>query len=63
MNWLQQIIAVFKTPTAEALAVQELADAKRSLLQALSAKEYASALVQYNTDRVARLGRHIKEST
>lgn len=63
MNWLQQIAAVFRTPTAEALAVQELADAKRSLLQALSAQEYASALVIYNSDRVARLGQHIKGST
>jgi hypothetical protein len=62
MNWLQQIVAVFKVPTAEVLAVQELADAKRSLLQSLSAQEYASALVTYNTDRVARLGKHVKDA-
>jgi hypothetical protein len=61
MNWLQQIGAVFRAPTAEVLAVQELADAKRSLLSALSAQEYASALVTYNTARVARLGKHVKD--
>ena len=63
MNWLQQIMAVFRTPTAEAMAVQELAEAKRGLLQAQSAQEYAAALIQYNSDRVSRLTQYIKEST
>ena len=62
MNLAQQLMAVFRAPTAEVLAVQELADAKRSLLQALSAKEYASAMVTYHTERVYRLTNHIKEA-
>ena len=55
MNWLTQITRVFRTPSADVLAVQELEDARRQLLSALSAKEYASALVTYHSDRVIRL--------
>ena len=55
MNSLKAILAVFRSPSADVLAVQELEDARRSLLSALSAKEYATALVCYHTDRVTRL--------
>ena len=60
MNWFTQIIQVFRTPTADVLAVQELEDARRQLLSALSAKEYASALVTYHSDRVVRLTETVK---
>ena len=53
----------FKVPSATHLAVQELEAAKRELLQALSAQEYASALVQYNTDRVRRLSATVSSSS
>lgn len=55
MNWLQQILRVFRAPSADVLAVQELEDARRQLLSALSAKEYSTALVMYHSDRVTRL--------
>lgn len=60
MNWLTQIIQVFRAPSADVLAVQELEDARRQLLSALSAKEYAAALVMYQSDRVARLTETVK---
>ena len=55
MNWAQQIMAVFKAPSAEVMAIQELEHARRSLLAALSAKAYATAIVDYQTSQVARL--------
>ena len=53
----------FKAPSAMHLAVQELEDAKRELLQALSAQEYATAMVAYNTDRVRRLSATVSSTS
>ena len=52
---MMKIYNPFKAPSAMHLAVQELEDAKRELLASLSAQEYATAMVAYNTDRVRRL--------
>lgn len=52
----------FKEPSADVLAVIELEDAKRQLLAAQSALEYAASMVDYNTSRVARLEQRVKES-
>ena len=61
MKFLKDIAAVFHAPTPETMAVQELQDARRALLQAYSAQEYATALVQFNQDRVSRLSMTVKE--
>lgn len=53
----------FKAPSATQLAAYELEEAKRDLLHALSARDYASALVQYNTDRVRRLSATVSSSS
>jgi len=53
----------FKAPSAAHLAVQELEDAKRELLASLSAQEYATAMVAYNTDRVRRLSATVSSSS
>lgn len=55
MSWLDQILAVFRSPSADVLAVLELQAARRELLAAQSAQEYATAMVQYHSDRIARL--------
>ena len=52
----------FKAPSADVLAVVELEEAKRQLLAAQSALEYAASMVDYNTNRVARLEQHVKEN-
>ena len=57
MNWLRDLAAVFRPPTASVLALRELEDARRSLLGAHSAREYAAALVTYHTARVDRLNK------
>ena len=46
---------ILKTPTYQALAEKELAEAKRERLQWQTAKDYSSRMVEYNTDRVKRL--------
>lgn len=45
----------FRLPTAEALAVKELDEAKRELLRAQSAQDYAKRMVDYHSDRIKRL--------
>ena len=46
---------IFKTPSPELLAARELEEAKRELLRAQSAMEYATQIVAYHQARIARL--------
>lgn len=45
----------FLAPSADVLALIELEDARRQLLAAQTALEYAASMVDYNTKRVRRL--------
>jgi hypothetical protein len=51
----------FRKPSPEELAHLELLEARRQLLAAMSAQEWATSQVQYNQDRVARLSKTVKE--
>ena len=53
----KDFIETFRKPSAIQLAQRELEDAQRQLLQAQSGAEYATRMVQYHQDRVARLKR------
>lgn len=53
------MLAMFKTPTALALAKQELEDARRAQLQAHSNLESAQATLAYQNARVARLEAYV----
>jgi hypothetical protein len=55
MSLTSTIRNLLRPPPAEALAAQELDSARRSLLEAHSAREYADAMVRYHTTRIARL--------
>ena len=46
---------VIRRLTPRELAARELADAELELLEALTAREYADSIVQYNEVRCARL--------
>lgn len=46
---------LWQTPTAEMMAIRELEEAKRRLLEAQSAKEYADAMCKYHENRIKRL--------
>jgi hypothetical protein len=48
-------IRIFQPPTAEELVREELELARRELLKAHSAEEYARAMAQYHQERITRL--------
>ncbi len=52
---MQNLLNPFKTPSAKIMAKRELEEAQRQLLQAQAGAEYASAMVQYHSQRIARL--------
>jgi hypothetical protein len=54
---------MFYIPSAEVLALRELEEAKRSLLEMQTAKDYATRLVEYNQDRVKRLTNYLNKAT
>ena len=58
-SWLKQI---YGTPSAEAIALRELEMAKRSLLEAQSAKEYAESMVKYHDVRIRRLTTYLRDA-
>ncbi|CAB4130131.1 hypothetical protein UFOVP116_285 [uncultured Caudovirales phage] len=51
----------FQKPSAVALAQQELEDAERSLLEALSSAEYAKRIGEYHSDRIKRLNHYLRD--
>lgn len=52
MNFLKKLFAL---PSAAVLAQKELDEARRELLSAQTARDYADAIVKYNEARIARL--------
>ena len=56
----QLLTALFRPRSAEELAAQELASARRELLAAESAAEYADAMCAYHRSRIERLQRYLK---
>ncbi len=59
---LRQLKETFRRPSAETLALRELEDAKRSLLEALSGAEYAKRMAEYHNDRIKRLTAYLKDN-
>ena len=49
----------FRLPSADMMAVKELEEAKRSLLQMQSAQDYAKSMCAYHAERVKRLNAYI----
>lgn len=54
-RFLASIFKPFTLPSADMVALHEYENAKRELLAAHSAREYAQAMVDYNEVRVQRL--------
>jgi hypothetical protein len=55
MNAWIKFKSLFQPAAAEVLAAQEYDEARRALLEAHSAREYADAMVTYHTKRIERL--------
>ncbi len=63
MNDLYQgFLSFFKTPTSVEIAARELEQARRQLLQAQSAAEYANRISAYHLDRIKRLSAYLVEA-
>lgn len=56
----QELAEIMSKPSAEVLAQREYEEARRELLKAQSAYEYAAALVAYHKARVERLDSYLK---
>jgi hypothetical protein len=53
----------YATPSAESLALRELEEAKRSLLETQSAREYADSMCKYREAQIKRLTAYLHKAT
>jgi hypothetical protein len=60
VNWVKNIYA---TPTAESLALRELEESKRRLLEAQTAREYAESMCKYREAQIKRLTTYLHKAT
>jgi hypothetical protein len=60
INWVKNAYA---TPSAESLALRELEEAKRSLLETQSAREYADSMCKYREAQIKRLTAYLHKAT
>jgi len=59
---IKEIIQSFRKPSAETMALKELEEAKRQLLDAQSGAEYAANMTRYHQDRIKRLSNYLKDA-
>jgi hypothetical protein len=55
--------SLFKVPSADAMALKELEDAKRKLLEAQSGREYATSMCNYYETKIKRLSAYLHNAT
>ena len=55
--------SVFDVPTAEMLALKELEESKRKLLDAQTAREYADSMCKYREAQIKRLTAYLHIAT
>ena len=61
MNAAREFFAgLFRPASPEVLAARELDDARRQLLAAQSAEEYAHSMAVYHQRRISRLERYLR---
>lgn len=58
INWIK---TVYTTPSAKTLALRELEEAKRKLLEAQTGKEYAESMCKYHEARIKRLTTYMQD--
>lgn len=57
---IDQLKKLWTTPSAEVLALKELEESKRRLLEAQTAREYADSMCKYREAQIKRLTAYIK---
>lgn len=60
INWFK---STYGTPSAETIALRELEEAKRKLLEAQSGREYADSMCKYHEARIKRLTTYLHKAT
>lgn len=59
-NWLKN---AYLPPSAEMIALRELEDARRKLLEAQSGREYATSMCNYYDVKIKRLTSYLHNAT
>ena len=54
-SWFSWVADIFRKPSAEKLAYREYEEARRSLLQHQTAREYHDNMCRFETKRIVRL--------
>lgn len=62
MNIVGFIKSLYNTPSAESLALRELENSRRSLLEAQSAQEYSYSMCKYYEAKIKRLSEFLRVS-
>lgn len=57
---IDELKKLWAAPSAEVLAIKELEDAKRKLLDAQTSREYADSMVKFRESQIKRLTAYIK---
>ncbi len=60
---LQWFKSAYTMPSAEQIALRELEEAKRRLLEAQSSREYASSMCNYYEAKIKRLTTYLHNAT
>ena len=60
IDWLK---SVYSVPSAEAIALRELEDSKRKLLEAQTAREYADSMCKFREAQIKRLTAYLHRVT
>ena len=57
---IEELKKLWAAPSAEVLAIKELEEAKRKLLDAQTSREYADSMVKFREAQIKRLTAYIK---
>lgn len=60
---INRLTKLWARPSAEVLALKELEESKRSLLEAQTAREYAEAMCKYREAQIKRLTTFLHKAT
>ena len=60
---INELKKMWATPSAEVLALKELEDCKRRLLEAQTAREYAESMCKYREAQIKRLTTYLHNAT
>jgi len=60
---IKELKKIWAAPSAETLALKELEESKRSLLEAQTAREYAEAMCSYREAQIKRLTAFLHKAT